>query len=164
VDAGLELAYEFGLEAVSIRGVADRLGVTPMALYRHVASKDDLLDGMADDLYAELRLPSADDDWWAALLQLAHSTRRVVLARPWAVPLFARPLAGPHARALDDALRSLLLGAGFSRADAAELHGQLTGMVFALIAPELHGRRNRRAFDRGLELLQPGLEQRRAQQ
>jgi AcrR family transcriptional regulator len=164
VDAGLELAHEFGLEGVSIRGVAERLGVTPMALYRHVTSKDDLLDGMADELYAELRLPDAVEDWWAALLLLAHSTRRIVLARPWAVPLLARPLAGPHARAFDEALRSLLLGAGFSRADAAELHVQLTSMVFALIGPELHGRKNRRAFDRGLELLHPGLEQRRAQQ
>ena len=164
VDAGLELAQELGLEGVSIRGVAERLGVTPMALYRYVRSKDDLLDGMADELYAELRLPTEEEDWWEELRLLAHSTRRIVLARPWAVPLFARPVAGPHAEALDDALRTLLRGAGFSRAAAAELHHQLANIVFALIAPELQGRRNRAAFERGLDLLRPGLEQRRAQQ
>src|SRR5262245_3268607 len=164
VDAGLELGQEFGVEGVSIRGVAERLGVTPMALYRHVSSKEDLLDAMADELYAELRLPTGGEDWWEGLRLLAHSTRRLVLARPWAIPLFSRPVAGPHAEALDEALQSLLLRAGFSRADAAELHHQLANIVFALIAPELHGRRNRAGFERGLALLRPGLEQRRTQQ
>ena len=164
LDAGIELADESGLERLSLRGLAERLGVTPMALYRHVQGKEDLLDGMADLLYAELELPDVTDDWWEALAGLARSTRRVVLAHPWAVPLFARPLAGPHALALDHALQETLLRAGFSRAEANELHDQLTGMVFALVAPELHGKRNRAAFERGIELLRAGLEARRRQQ
>jgi AcrR family transcriptional regulator len=164
VDAALEIAAEHGLEIVSIRGVADRLGVTPMALYRYVGSKDDLLDAMSDELYAELELPGGDEDWWESLAGLARATRTVLLARPWAVPLFSRPLSGPYGAALDDALRSALRRAGFSRAEARELHDQLAGIVFALVAPELNGRRNRAAFERGLELLRPGLEARRAQQ
>jgi len=164
VDAALELAAEQGLDLVSIRGVAERLGVTAMALYRYVSSKDDLLDAMSDELYAELRLPGDDDDWWESLAQLARSTRTVLLARPWAVPLFSRPLSGPHGEALDAALRSALLRAGFSRSEATELHDQLASIVFALVAPELNGRRNRAAFERGLALLRPGLEARRAQQ
>jgi Tetracyclin repressor-like, C-terminal domain len=127
-------------------------------------SKDDPLDGMADLLYAELDLPEATDEWWDALARLARSTRRVVLAHPWAVPLLARPLAGPSALALDDTLQGTLLRAGFSKAEANELHDQLTAMVFALVSPELHGKRNRAAFERGLELLRAGLEARRPQQ
>jgi len=162
--AGIETADEDGLEAVTLRRIAERLSVTPMALYRHVASKDDLLDGMADLLYAELELPAPGGDWWEGLAAIARSTRRVLLAHHWAVPLFSRPLAGPHALALDRALQDSLRSAGFSKSQAQELHDQLSGMVFALVTPELRGRRNRAAFERGIDLLHAGLESRRQQQ
>jgi AcrR family transcriptional regulator len=164
VDVALELAAADGLDGVSLRRIAEVLGVTPMALYRHIGSKEALLDAMADALYAELRLPGDEGDWWEALRQLARSTRTLLLARPWAVSLFSRPLAGPHGRELDQALRSTLLRAGFSRAEATELHHQLSNIVFALVAPELDCRRNRAAFERGLELLRPGLDARLRQQ
>jgi AcrR family transcriptional regulator len=138
--------------------------VTPMALYRHVAAKEDLLDGMADLLYAELDLPEPGADWWEGLAAMGRSTRRVLLAHPWAVPLFGRPLAGPHAVALGDALQNAFRSAGFSKRDTKELHDQLSGMVFALVALELHGKRNRAAFERGIELLRAGLEHRLRQQ
>jgi AcrR family transcriptional regulator len=131
-----------------------------MALYRHVAGKEDLLDGIADELYAELRLPAGELDWWDGLAGLARSTRQVLLQHPWAVPLFARPLAGEHAQRVGEALVASLRRAGFTQAEANELHGQLTGMVFALIALELSGRRNRAGFERGLAMLRAGLESR----
>jgi AcrR family transcriptional regulator len=163
VDAAVSLADDQGLDAVSLRRVAARLGVTPMALYRYVESKDDLLDAMADRLYERLTLPCSEANWWEGLAELARSTRRVLLGRPWAAPLFARPLAGPHAHAVDEALQGALRAAGFSAADAHELHDRLSNMVFALVAPELNGKRNRAAFERGLELLHTGLEARRSQ-
>ena len=153
----LALGDERGFDAVTIRGLADRLGVTPMALYRHVEDKEGLLDGLADALYAELRLPDPAGDWWEGLADLARSTRAVLLKRPWAVPLFSRPLAGPHAFALESALSATLRTAGFSQTEADELHDQLSNMLFALVQPELGGRRNRAAFERGLELLHDGL-------
>jgi AcrR family transcriptional regulator len=160
LEAAIELADAGGPDALSLRRLARELGVTPMALYRHVRDKDDLLDGIADRLYTELELPRAGEDWWEGLARLARSTRKLVLARPWSVPLFARPLTGPHALALDAALREVLERAGFSRGEARELHDQLSNMVFALIAPELSGKPNRAAFERGLELLRAGLEAR----
>ena len=160
VDCALALADDHGLDSVSLRRVANRLDVTPMALYRYVAGKEELLDALADRLYAELELPAGNDDWWEELARLGRSTRRLLLAHPWAAPLFARPLAGPHARALDQAMQNGFRRAGFSAAEARELHDQLSNMVFALVAPELHGKRNRAAFDRGLELLHSGLEAR----
>src|SRR6266852_189115 len=75
LDAGIEIADEEGLDAVTLRRIAERLSVTPMALYRHVASKDDLLDGMADLLYAELELPAPGGDWWEGLAAIARSLR-----------------------------------------------------------------------------------------
>jgi AcrR family transcriptional regulator len=163
LEGGLALADEAGLAAVTLRRLADRLGVTPMALYRHVAGKDDLLDGMADLLYAELDVPEPTGDWWVELAALARSTRRVLLAHPSAAPLFSRPLAGPSSLRLGDALLGTLQRAGFYPAEAEELHEQLSGMAFALVAPELHpgpkrGRRARdAAFERGIELLHAGL-------
>jgi AcrR family transcriptional regulator len=160
VDTAFGIADDRGLDAVSLRRIAQRLGVTPMALYRYVEDKEDLLDALAERLYAELALPDGTGGWWDGLARLAHSTRQVLLAHPWAAPLFARPLEGPHARALDEAMRRELRRAGFTAAETRELHDQLSNMVFALVGPELHGKRNRAAFDRGLELLHAGLEAR----
>jgi AcrR family transcriptional regulator len=160
VETGLELAQKRGFDAVTLRAVAAKLHVTPMALYNHVAGKDDLLDGMADRLYAELELPDASEDWWDGLLALGRSTRRLLLAQPWAAPLFARPLAGPNAIRLGDSLLATLRRAGFSSREAKELHGQLSAMVFALVAPELSGQPNAAAFERGIAMLRPGLEAR----
>ena len=61
--ASLELADEQGLAAVTMHAVADRLGVTPMALYRHVANKADLLDGMVESILLEVPLPDPADEW-----------------------------------------------------------------------------------------------------
>jgi AcrR family transcriptional regulator len=160
--AGLDLAEEGGLEAVTLRRIAARMGVTPMALYRHVAGKDDLLDAMTDLLYAELDVPRPEGDWWLELATLARSARRVLLAHPATAPLFARPLAGPHSVKLGEALLGTLRCAGFDQPEAEELHAQLSQMVFALVLPDIHvdskSRRARNAaFERGIELLHAGL-------
>jgi AcrR family transcriptional regulator len=160
VDTAIALADETGLDGVSLRRVAGSLGVTPMALYRYVESKDDLLGAITERLYGALTLPEPSADWWEDLATLARSTRKLLLAHPWAVPLFARPLAGPNSHALDAALSDSLRRAGFSAAEARELHDQLSNLVFALVTPELAGKRNRAAFERGLELLHAGLEAR----
>jgi AcrR family transcriptional regulator len=160
VDIAISLADDQGLDSVSLRRVAARLGVTPMALYRHVDNKEALLDELTDRLYAQLALPDPAADWWDGLAGLARSARTLLLAHPWAAPLFARPLAGPHSHALDEAMRNALQRAGLTASQARELHDQLSNMLFALIAPELNGKRNRAAFERGLELLHAGLEAR----
>ena len=165
VAAALRIADEEGLERASFRRIAEELDVTPMALYRHVENKDDLLDGMADRIYAGLPVPEADGDWWAELVALARSTRRALLRHPSAVTLFARPLPGPHGERLADALLATLRRAGFDKGEAAELHEQLTQMVFALIVPDIGQSRTRArasAFERGLSLLEAGLRARLA--
>ncbi len=162
VEAAIGLADDVGLEGLSLRTLGDRLGVTAMAAYRHVRDKDDLLDGMADELYGRLDLPDPAADWWEGLAALAHSARALLLDHPWAVPLFSRPLAGPNGDALDASLRGSFRKAGFSDEDADELHDQLSNLIFALVLPELRGQPNRAAFDRGLELLHAGLEARRS--
>jgi AcrR family transcriptional regulator len=160
VRSAIALADQRDLTAVGVRQVAESLGVTPMALYRHVGDKEGLLDAVADALYAEIDLPRPDEDWWNGLQTLAHSTRRVLIAHAWSVPLFSRPLAGRHARALEEALQNALRRAGFSPRETDELHHQLANLLLALVAPELHGRTNRAAFQRGLDMLHAGLKAR----
>src|SRR5581483_8258440 len=65
-------------------------------------------------------------DWWADLANVARASRRVLLAHPWAAPLFARPLSGPNGELLTALLHDRLRAAGFPRRDADELHHQLS--------------------------------------
>lgn len=165
VAVAVRIADEEGLERASFRRIAEELGVTPMALYRHVEDKDDVLDGMADRIYAELPVPEAEGDWWTELVALGRATRRALLRHPSALTLFARPRPGPHEQRLADALLATLRGAGFDEREAAELHEQLTQMVFALIVPDIGQPRTRArasAFERGLSLLEAGLRARLA--
>ena len=161
ITAAIALADDEGLDAVTLRKLGERLGVSAMAPYRHVRDKDDLLDAMSEELYGQLELPDPARDWWDGLAGMGRTVRSLLLAHPWAVPLFGRPLSGPNGEALDAAMRDAFLRAGFSPAEARELHDQLSNMVFALVIPELRGTPNRAAFERGLELLHAGLEARR---
>ncbi|WP_198598070.1 TetR/AcrR family transcriptional regulator [Blastococcus atacamensis] len=82
--AAVELADEGGVEAVSMRALAQRLGVVPMALYKHVASKDELLDGMVDLVLAEIENPDPAPDWRSAVRARVLGARRAVLHHRWA--------------------------------------------------------------------------------
>lgn len=78
------LADEHGLDAVSMRRLAQVLGVVPMALYKHVAHKDALLDGMVDAVLAEVDAPDPHLDWADAVRARILSAREVMLRHPWA--------------------------------------------------------------------------------
>ena len=97
VTAAAELADAEGLAAVSMARVADSLGYTAMALYRHVESKDELLALLADRLAADLAMPGHAGDWRSGLEAWTRAQIDAVLARPWFLDL---PLAalqpGPH--------------------------------------------------------------------
>jgi AcrR family transcriptional regulator len=82
--AAVALADEVGVGAVSMRRLAQQLGVVPMALYKHVADKEELLDGMVDAVLGEIEPPDPALDWQAAVRQRVLSARRAVLRHPWA--------------------------------------------------------------------------------
>src|SRR5918998_4360722 len=98
LDATLALADEEGLAAVSMRAVAARLGVTPMALYRHVGDKSQLLDGLVEQLLLELPLPDGTLPWQERLDALAAATRAPARRHPRVFPLpLPRPGTPPGA-------------------------------------------------------------------
>lgn len=82
--AAVDLADEVGLAAVSMRRLAQELGVVPMALYKHVADKEELVDGMVDLVIAEFDPPDPAAPWKDDVRQRVLSARRAVLRHPWA--------------------------------------------------------------------------------
>src|SRR5438270_7243214 len=95
LQAAVALADEAGLDAFSMRGLAQELGVVPMALYKHVANKDELLDGMVDIVFSETDSPSSGADWKSALRCRAVSAREGLKRHPWAIGLMESRHPGP---------------------------------------------------------------------
>src|SRR6266540_4589920 len=93
--AAIALADESGIESLSMRKLADELGVKAMSLYNHVANKDDLLDGIVDAVWGEIVLPSAETDWKTRIRGIATSAHEALLRHPWASTLHARQKPGP---------------------------------------------------------------------
>lgn len=113
LDAALELARTQGLGAVSMRAVAQRVGVTPMALYRHVKDKDALLDGLVGRLLAEVNLPEPGHPWRDALGLVAHQLHALARRYPSVAPLLlTRVYVAPDAVRVVDAMYGLLTDAG----------------------------------------------------
>jgi AcrR family transcriptional regulator len=90
VAAAIAIADAEGLEAASMRRVAQRLGVDPMSLYNHVGDKDDLLDGMADSVVGTIDAPSAAGEWPSVLRATIMAARATMLRHPWAATVLAR--------------------------------------------------------------------------
>jgi len=109
VAAAVALADEGGLEGLSIRRLAARLGAGPMTLYWHVANKDELLDLVLDTLVGEVPLPPAEGEWDARVAVTARGIRATCLAHRRIAPLLAtRPALGPHAVRLAEELTAVL--------------------------------------------------------
>ncbi len=109
---------EGGYEALTIRRLAERLGVVPMAVYRHVSNKDDLTDALLDLAVSRVPLPEADIDWRDGLRQLAHAIRDTILQHPGIItPLVTKPALGPSSLQLAEFGFSVMRSAGFDAAD-----------------------------------------------
>jgi AcrR family transcriptional regulator len=141
LSAALELAETDGLEAVSMRAVAERLGVTAMALYRHVDGKDDLLDGLVEQLLDELPLPAEDLPWDERLRALGSSVRQAASRHPGAFGmLLRRPASTPAARRPRDAVYAALREAGVPDELVPRAERVLSTFMLGFAASEAGGR------------------------
>lgn len=104
------MIVENGFEQVTMRGLARELGVSPMALYRHVANKDDLLDEVVDGLLRDTWRPRADDaDWRSWIMEAADRLRVLLVDQPAALHVFLRhPVVSPAALDRMDAVVRVL--------------------------------------------------------
>jgi AcrR family transcriptional regulator len=141
LDVTLALADEEGLAAVSMRAVAARLGVTPMALYRHVGDKSQLLDGLVEHLLLELPLPEPTLPWQARLDALAAATRATARKHPRVFPLLLqRPAATPGALRARDAVYGALRDAGVDESAIPRVERLVSTFVLGFASSEATGR------------------------
>ena len=129
--AAVAHADRHGLEELSMRNLAEVLRVAPMALYRHIANKDDLIDAMIDVVFSEIELPARDADWKAAMRQRAISVRDSLARHRWAIGLMeSRMHPGPANLRHHDAVLGNLRAAGFSVEMAAHAYSVLDSYIY----------------------------------
>jgi AcrR family transcriptional regulator len=138
LEAGLALADSEGVEAVTMRRLGEVLGFEAMSLYRHVANKDDLLDGMLDLVLTEWQLPEGEGDWVPRARSSALSVHAALRRHPWAAHLL---ISGARVRPvrLDymEGLLSCLRQAGFDAERTYHLYHLLDGHIFGFTLWEI---------------------------
>jgi len=122
LQVALHLIDEQGLEALTMRKLAQELAVDPMSLYRHFENKDALLDGVAEVLWGEINLPGDDSTWEALLRSFATSLRALAHVHPHAYALLVnRQVLSLAMLRLTDNLLEKLQQAGFEQKRAREI-------------------------------------------
>jgi AcrR family transcriptional regulator len=128
----IRVADTGGIGGLTIRTLAQELGVKPMSVYHYVANKDEIIDGVVDLVNAEIALPGPGGDWRTEMRRRANSARRVLGKHPWATPLLQSRLnPGPATLRHHNAFIATLRVAGFSV--------ELTAHAFALIDSYVFG-------------------------
>ncbi len=136
--AAMSLADEHGIEAVSMRRVAETLGVEAMSLYRHVANKDEILDGLVELVISEIEMPDPAGGWRAVARGRAFSMREVLLRHRWAAMLIeSRVSPGPARLRLHNALLKVLRDAGFSVALTYSAYLTLDSYIYGFVLQEV---------------------------
>jgi AcrR family transcriptional regulator len=141
VEASLAIADERGLAGLTMQAVAERLGVTPMALYRHIDDKADLLDRVVEALLTELPLPGPDLPWEQRLRGLGQAARKVARRHPSVFPLLLqRPATTPESRRVRDAVVASLEEAGLDPDNARRAERLISTVILGFAASEAGGR------------------------
>jgi AcrR family transcriptional regulator len=131
------LADAGGVSSLTMRSLAQHLGVKPMALYYHVANKSAIIDGIVDLVFSEIELPSSDDDWRTGMERRARSARQVLRRHPWAIDLLqSRTAPGPATLRHHDAIIGGLRRAGFSVAMTAHAYALLDSYIYGFALSE----------------------------
>lgn len=137
VDAALQLMQEAGLEALSTRRLAERLGVKSPALYWHVRNKDELLGLIADAICAQMVLPASSLSFRVRLEKIAWEYRRVLVGHRDAPRLFAEQApTGPHRMKLYDAAIGAFLDTGFAAQEAVAMATFYRNYLLGMVAEE----------------------------
>ncbi|WP_430645051.1 TetR/AcrR family transcriptional regulator [Agromyces sp. GXS1127] len=155
----IEFADREGIEPLTIRRLAEHLGVKPMTIYHYVANKEAIIDGMIDLVFDEIDRPSSDDPWREGIRRRSASLRIVLRRHPWATPLMeSRTSPGAGTLGHHDAVLACwyrsglppeLIAHGLAVVDAfvygfalqeaalpfGEQHGDLTGAAEEIIVP-----------------------------
>lgn len=137
IDGAVALADEIGIDAFTIRRLADAIDVKPMTIYHHIPNKEAIIDGMVDRVFSEIDLPPTDVEWRDAMLVRSRSMRRVLANHPWASPLMESRLA-PGAATLrhHDAVVGCFRSAGFSLEAIAHAYAVIDAFLYGFALTE----------------------------
>jgi AcrR family transcriptional regulator len=137
LQTAIAIADASGSSALTMRSLAQALQVKPMAVYHHVANKEEILDGIIDLVFSEIDLPPADIDWKAAMRQRAIAARNVLSLHPWAIPLMeSRSNPGPATLRQHDAVIATFRRAGFSIRMTAHAYSLLDSYLYGFALQE----------------------------
>ncbi|QNO38374.1 TetR/AcrR family transcriptional regulator C-terminal domain-containing protein [Protaetiibacter sp. SSC-01] len=137
IDAAVAVADEAGLAGVSMRSVGRQLGVEAMSLYHHISGKEQLLDELADWVFARFRAPGLDDGWREGTRARAVSMREVLSAHPWGLGLVeSRRAAGESTLAFHDAVLGNLRRGGLGVTLAAHAFSLVDAYVYGFVLTE----------------------------
>jgi AcrR family transcriptional regulator len=137
LSAAVAVADTGGLSSLTIRSLAQQLGVKPMSVYYHVANKDEILDGIVDFVFSQIELPNTTGDWRTEIHRRAVSARQVLRRHSWAIALMeSRTTPGPATLRHHDAVIATLRAAGFSLAMTAHAYAVLDAHVYGFAVQE----------------------------
>jgi AcrR family transcriptional regulator len=136
LQAAVALADKEGLDGFSMRRLAQELGVVPMALYKHVANKDELLDAMVDLVFDEIESPAIDDDWRSAMRGRALSAREALKRHSWAIGVMETRSPGPANLRNHNAVMGCLREAGFSFQTAIHAYSLQDAYIYGFAQQE----------------------------
>lgn len=139
VEAAMAMADEGGVEALSMRRLAQKLGVEAMSLYHHIDNKDALLSAMVEGVVAGFAPPRQNAEWRAELFRRATIARDQLRRHPWAgALLIARPNMGPRMLAYIEATLDCLVRAGFSLTEADHAWNTMDSHIYGFTLQELN--------------------------
>lgn len=129
--AAMVLADTGGIESLSMRRLADELGVKAMSLYHHVTDKDEIVDGIVDLVFAEIVIPPDAAGWKATMRARGDSARQALLRHPWASSLMqSRTRPGPATLRHHDTVIGSLRASGFTIREAAHAFSIMDSYIY----------------------------------
>jgi AcrR family transcriptional regulator len=138
VTAAVDIADADGIEALSMRKVAGKLGAGTMSLYRYVTNRDELIDLMVDRVVGEEPLPTSSGNWRADLGELGRRDRRIALCHPWSVGLLlGRPRLGPAGLRHVEFLMAAVDNLGLTVDQMADVGATVAAFVHGFVQAEL---------------------------
>ena len=133
------LADRDGIAAVTMRKLANELGVEAMSLYHHVANKDEILDGMIDFVFAEIDVPRSDLSWKVAMRERGASVRAALTRHPWSISIMeSRTSPGPATLRHHDAVIGCCRAAGFSLPMTAHAFSMIDSYIYGFVMQEIN--------------------------
>ncbi|MCP3909749.1 MAG: TetR/AcrR family transcriptional regulator [Actinomycetia bacterium] len=137
LEGALTLADEIGIEAFTIRKLAATIDAKPMSIYHHLPSKEAIIDGMVDLVFAEIELPPDDTDWKTAMGVRARSARAILARHQWAAPLMeSRTNPGPATLGHHDAVLGCLRRGGLSVEMTAHAYAVIDAFIYGFALQE----------------------------